>query len=71
VLFDLEQQRTVVLKLALHLATHPLAIGRLIAFARRVKTARASLTAMLGLLLRDDAFAAAADGHQPASRSLS
>jgi nucleoside phosphorylase len=61
VLFDVEQQRTVATTLVLHLMTHPLAIGRLIAFAGRVKTARASLAAMLGLLLRDDAFAAAAD----------
>ena len=58
VLFDLEQQRTVGTKLALYLATHPLAISRLVAFARRVSAARAALTAMLELLLRSDALAA-------------
>jgi hypothetical protein len=71
VLFDLEQQRTVAMKLALHLAAHPWAIGRLVSFAGRVKAARASLAAMLGLLLRDDAFAAAVDARQSTSQSPS
>lgn len=59
VLFDIEQQKTIASRLALYLATHPLAIGKLIAFARRVSAARASLSAMLDLLLRSESFTAA------------
>jgi hypothetical protein len=57
-----ERQKTIAPRLALYLATHPLAIGRLIAFAKRVSNARASLTATLDLLLRSDSLAAAARG---------
>ena len=60
VLFDIEQQRTLPLRLALYLATHPLAIGRLLSFAKRVRAARASLTATLDLLLRSESLAASA-----------
>ena len=60
VLFDLERQKTIAPRLAFYLATHPLAIGRLISFARRVSAARASLAATLDLLLRSESFAAAA-----------
>jgi nucleoside phosphorylase len=51
VLFDIERQRTGIMNLGLHLLKHPSAIPRLIAFARRVSTARRSLTAALELLL--------------------
>jgi hypothetical protein len=58
VLFDVEQQRTVASRLVLYLATHPLAIAKLVAFAKRVSAARAGLAAALDLLLRSEAFAA-------------
>ena len=51
VLFDIERQRTSIMNLGLHLLKHPSAIPRLIAFARRVITARRSLTAALEILL--------------------
>ena len=51
VLFDIERQRTSIMNLGLHLSKHPSAIFRLIAFARRVSTARRSLTAALEILL--------------------
>jgi adenosylhomocysteine nucleosidase len=47
VLFDLDQQRTSMMKLALHLSKHPSAIPRLIAFARRIARAREKLTKAL------------------------
>jgi adenosylhomocysteine nucleosidase len=59
VLFDVERQKTVAPRLTFYLATHPLAIGRLISFAKRVRAARASLAVMLDLLLRSDSLAAA------------
>jgi hypothetical protein len=58
VLFDVDEQRTIAPRLALYLATHPRAIGRLVAFAKRVSAARAGLAAALNLLLRSDSFAA-------------
>jgi adenosylhomocysteine nucleosidase len=71
VLFDIEQQKTIASRLALHLATHPLALGRLITFASRVRAARASLAAMLDLLLRSESLAAAAAASGASSRSPS
>ena len=58
VLFDVEKQRTVAPRLAFYLATHPLAIVRLVSFARRVSAARAALAATLDLLLRSESLAA-------------
>jgi len=54
VLFDLEKQKTNVGRLALYLATHPAAVGRLNAFRQRVVLARRSLTTALDQLLRVD-----------------
>jgi adenosylhomocysteine nucleosidase len=54
VLFDLETQKTNVGRLALHLVTHPGAVGRLNAFRRRIGIARQSLTSALDQLLRLD-----------------
>ena len=71
VLFDLEQQKTLAPRLALYLATQPLAIARLISFAKRVSAARASLTAMLDLLLRSEPLTGATSGSRAASRSPS
>ena len=58
VLFDVEKQRTVAPRLAFYLVTHPLAIMRLVSFARRVSAARAALAATLDLLLRSESLAA-------------
>jgi hypothetical protein len=71
VLFDVGQQKTIATRLALYLATHPSSIGRLIAFAKRVSVARASLTAMLDLLLRSESLAAAVSASRASSRSPS
>jgi adenosylhomocysteine nucleosidase len=71
VLFDVARQKTIAPRLAFYLATHPLAIGRLLAFARRVSAARASLTAMLDLLLRSETFAAAASISRATNQSPS
>jgi adenosylhomocysteine nucleosidase len=71
VLFDVEHQKTIAPRLALYLATHPFAIGRLLAFAKRVSAARASLAATLDLLLRSESLAAAASSSHAPSRSPS
>ncbi|MFN2509542.1 MAG: hypothetical protein ABR589_12320 [Chthoniobacterales bacterium] len=47
ILFDLQRQRTNFGSLAFYLARHPGAIGRLLAFARQVSTARRSLASTL------------------------
>jgi adenosylhomocysteine nucleosidase len=52
VLFDLEEQRTNAARLAGYLMTHPLAIPKLVAFAKRVKIARRRLTTALDQVLR-------------------
>lgn len=44
VLFDIERQQTDTSKLASYLLKHPMAIGRLIRFARQIARARTSLT---------------------------
>jgi adenosylhomocysteine nucleosidase len=54
VLFDVETQKTNIGRLALHLATHPLALIRLNAFRQRIALARRSLTSSLVELLRKD-----------------
>jgi len=54
VLFDLERQRTSMMKLALHLSKHPGAIPRLIVFARRVARARSTLATALVSILQND-----------------
>jgi nucleoside phosphorylase len=51
VLFDLARQRTSVTRLGRHLVTHPLAVVRLIRFARQIAAARASLAAALKTLV--------------------
>jgi nucleoside phosphorylase len=43
-LFDIERQRTNVTRLALYFLKHPMAVGRLIRFARQIARARESLT---------------------------
>jgi nucleoside phosphorylase len=54
VLFDLENQKTNLGRLALYLVTHPGALMRLNAFRQRVALARQSLTSALDKLLRVD-----------------
>lgn len=54
VLFDLEKQKTNFARLALYLATHPLAAVRLNAFRQRVALARQTLTSALDRVLRVD-----------------
>jgi hypothetical protein len=51
VLFDVEQQRTDVVKLAAHLFRQPGAIFALLAFARRIATCRRTLANALALLV--------------------
>ena len=51
VLFDVKKQRTPKARLALYLATHPGAVGRLKNFGARIAEARARLTdALLGVV---------------------
>lgn len=54
VLFDLEKQKTNFARLALYLATHPLAAVRLNAFRQRIALARRTLTSALDKVLRVD-----------------
>ena len=54
VLFDLEKQKTNFARLALHLLTHPGALGRLSAFRQRIALARETLTSALEKILRVD-----------------
>jgi len=54
VLFDTEQQRTRFTPLFFYLLTHPLAISRLLVFARQIASVRQSLTRALELLLRSE-----------------
>ena len=53
VLFDLERQKTNRLRLTSYLARHPVAIARLMRFARQIARARVSLTSALVLLVRE------------------
>ncbi|HEY2711882.1 MAG TPA: hypothetical protein VGI60_05150 [Chthoniobacterales bacterium] len=53
VLFNLQRQRTNLLRLTGYLVTHPLAIAGLTRFARQVSSARASLTGGLAILVRE------------------
>jgi adenosylhomocysteine nucleosidase len=56
VLFNIEQQRTDLGKLISHLLGHPVAIGRLLHFARRIAGARAILANAIVALLRSEAL---------------
>ena len=56
ILFNLEQQRTDLGKLITHLLRHPVAIGRLLRFARRMAGARAILGNAIVALLRSEAL---------------
>jgi adenosylhomocysteine nucleosidase len=51
VLFDLERQRTSLVRLAGHVLRHPSAIGQLANVAKQASTARRALTSALDLLL--------------------
>ncbi len=53
VLFDLERQRTDLLKLASHLARHPLSVVRLARFARQIAAARVQLALALSVMIRE------------------
>jgi nucleoside phosphorylase len=53
VLFDVEKQKTPTARLALYLATHPAAVGRLKKFSARIAEARARLTDALLAVLRE------------------
>ena len=53
VLFDIAAQKTKSAVLALHVAKHPASLLRLIAFARRIATARQRLTWALATLVQD------------------
>ncbi len=55
VLFNIEQQRTDLGKLITHLLRHPVAIWRLLRFARRIAGARAILANAIVALLRSEA----------------
>jgi adenosylhomocysteine nucleosidase len=52
VLFDIEKQRTDLVRLAFHLLSHPAAFGRLNAFRQQIAVARQSLTTALEKILR-------------------
>jgi adenosylhomocysteine nucleosidase len=56
ILFNLEQQRTDLGKLITHLLRHPVAIARLLRFARRMAGARAILGNAIVALLRSEAL---------------
>jgi hypothetical protein len=56
VLFNIEQQRTDLGKLIKHLLRHPVAIWRLLRFARRIAGARAILANAIMALLRSEAL---------------
>jgi nucleoside phosphorylase len=53
ILFDIEQQRTRMLKLATHLLAHPTRVPRLVQFARRIARARKSLADALVDVVRN------------------
>ena len=56
VLFDVGQQRTDPQKLLAHLLKHPIAIRRLLRFARQIKAVRSELTSAIVMLLRNTAL---------------
>jgi len=53
ILFDVERQRTNVMKLSLHLLRHPTAIPRLVMFVRRIAHARRTLANALVEVVRN------------------
>ena len=53
VLFDIERQRTRMLKLAAYLLTHPNRVPRLVQFARRIAHARKTLAKALVKVVRN------------------
>ena len=65
ILFDLERQRTSPMRLLGYLLRHPAGIGRLLRFARQIKTAQTNLAVALQLVLREIDFPTLARSGEP------